>query len=398
MMNSETVRRLDWVDIAKGICIILVVMFHATLGLEKATGETTALNALIEWARPFRMPDFFLISGLFLAARIDKPWRSYLDSKVVHFAYFYILWLHLLLAIKAPVIIADVGLGGFIETYLWSYLDPFGSLWFIYLLAIYFTVAKLLHGVGKPLVLAAAAFLHILWLHTGVFLADEFASRFVFFYSGYVLAPYVFAFAGRAARAETIWVLAALSAWAIGNWTAVDLGLTKLPVLDLAFSGAGIAAVVATSVLLARSGFGEVIQYCGRNSISIYLAFTVFMGPVRAILLKIAPGLSGEAVAIDSMLAGIIGALALSYLVRGTWAGFLFTRPEAFKLPALEARLMALTRGAVLVKVRVLIQSEIARRCCWACGRGRIELIESALPCEAAHAHTSRSRHAHGPA
>ena len=41
------------------------------------------------------MPDFFLISGLFLAARIDRPWPAYLDTKVVHFAYFYVLWVNI---------------------------------------------------------------------------------------------------------------------------------------------------------------------------------------------------------------------------------------------------------------------------------------------------------------
>ncbi len=34
---------------------------HATLGVEKATGTGTGLHHFIEWARPFRMPDFFLI-------------------------------------------------------------------------------------------------------------------------------------------------------------------------------------------------------------------------------------------------------------------------------------------------------------------------------------------------
>ena len=30
--------RVDWVDVAKGICIIMVVMMHSTLGVEKAAG------------------------------------------------------------------------------------------------------------------------------------------------------------------------------------------------------------------------------------------------------------------------------------------------------------------------------------------------------------------------
>ncbi|MEL6946038.1 MAG: acyltransferase family protein, partial [Pseudomonadota bacterium] len=83
--------RVDWVDTAKGICIIFVVMMHTTLGLEKAVGEQGWMHAVVAFAEPFRMPDFFLISGLFLAATINRPWRLYLDRKVVHFLYFYVI-------------------------------------------------------------------------------------------------------------------------------------------------------------------------------------------------------------------------------------------------------------------------------------------------------------------
>ncbi|MDQ3560094.1 MAG: acyltransferase family protein, partial [Pseudomonadota bacterium] len=80
-VNRVAVNRVDWVDVAKGICIIMVVMMHSTLGVEKAMGETGWMGYAVEFARPFRMPDFFLIAGLFLAARINAPWRLYLDRK-----------------------------------------------------------------------------------------------------------------------------------------------------------------------------------------------------------------------------------------------------------------------------------------------------------------------------
>jgi uncharacterized membrane protein YcfT len=51
------------------------------------------MHAVIAFAAPFRMPDFFLISGLFLANVITRDWKLYLDRKVVHFAYFYVLWM-----------------------------------------------------------------------------------------------------------------------------------------------------------------------------------------------------------------------------------------------------------------------------------------------------------------
>lgn len=76
--------RVEWVDKARGLCIFLVVMMHTTLGIEKLTGDTGWMHAVVAFAQPFRMPDFFLISGLFLAATIDRPWRLYLDRKVVH--------------------------------------------------------------------------------------------------------------------------------------------------------------------------------------------------------------------------------------------------------------------------------------------------------------------------
>src|SRR6185312_15668328 len=103
--------RVDWVDCAKGVCIIMVVMMHSTLGVEDYAGRQGFMHAVVEFARPFRMPDFFLISGLFLARVIDRDWRTYLDRKVVHFAYFYVLWVTIQFAFKAHGIAAEVGWG-----------------------------------------------------------------------------------------------------------------------------------------------------------------------------------------------------------------------------------------------------------------------------------------------
>ena len=326
--------RLAWVDVAKGLCILLVVLMHATLGVEKAIGQETALNAFIEWARPFRMPDFFLISGLFLAARIDRSWRSYLDSKVVHFAYFYVLWLTIQFATKAPGMIGESGAAATLQDYLTSFFVPFGTLWFIYLLAVYFVVAKLLRPVPKWIVIAGAAAMHVAAPHTGVFIVDEFASRFVFFYSGYALAPAVFAFADRIRAVPALLAVAALAAWAVLNAAAVHSGIALMPGPDLAFSYVGIGAVIAFSVLVTHRFAGRVLAYCGRNSIAVYLAFTLFMGPVRIVLLKLTGGAAPSAVALASAFAGVAGALLLQWMVKGTRADFLFKRPDAFRLKA----------------------------------------------------------------
>ena len=172
--------RIAWLDIAKAICITLVVLMHSTLGVEKAVGETGWLNWLAEFSVPFRMPDFSLIAGLFLAARIDQPWRSYLDRRVLHFAYLYVLWLTINFAVKAPAFAAEVGWDGVARDYLIAFVDPWGALWFIYHLALFFLVTRLLRPVPWPVVWLAAAALEIAHVETGWMLPDQFAARFVY--------------------------------------------------------------------------------------------------------------------------------------------------------------------------------------------------------------------------
>ena len=66
-------QRVDWVDYAKGICIILVVMMHAVNGVEYLFDEQGWMHPIIDFARPFRIPDFFLVAGLFLSRSIHAP-------------------------------------------------------------------------------------------------------------------------------------------------------------------------------------------------------------------------------------------------------------------------------------------------------------------------------------
>src|SRR4029450_7328246 len=132
-------------------------MMHSTLGVDAAAGREGWMHALVAFAKPFRMPDFFLISGLFLARVIERDWQTYLDRKVVHFAYFYVLWVTIQFAIKAPAFAGEHGWGGVLTLYLESFIEPFGTLWFIYLLPIFFVVTKLCSRVHPVLIWVIAA-------------------------------------------------------------------------------------------------------------------------------------------------------------------------------------------------------------------------------------------------
>src|SRR5436853_2240021 len=242
--------RVDWVDYAKGFCIVMVVMMHSTLGVEAAAGEQSWMHVLVAFAKPFRMPDFFLISGLFLARVIDRDWRTYLDRKVVHFIYFYLLWTAIQFGVKAPMFAQEHGALGTLWLYAESFVEPFGTLWFIYLLPIFFVVTKLAHGrVPGWVIWLAAAALEIAPVATGWTVIDEFASRFVYFYTGYLLAPRIFALA-KNVQASPDAAFAGVTAWGLVNGLLVFHGLADLPFISLALGFAGAVAVVSVSALL----------------------------------------------------------------------------------------------------------------------------------------------------
>jgi uncharacterized membrane protein YcfT len=330
-MNAPQAGRIDWVDTAKGFCIVMVVMMHSTLGVEHAAAQEGWLHAAVAFAKPFRMPDFFLIAGLFLARVIDRDWRDYLDRKVVHFAYFYVLWVTIQFAFKAPGIAAAQGWSGVGFNYFEAFIEPFGTLWFIYLLPIFFVVVRLTRGVPPAIILLAAAALEIAPIATGWTVIDEFAGRFVYFYTGYLLAPRIFAFAERV-QARREWALVGLLLWSIINCVMVFTGWADAPVLSLSLGMAGAAAVVAAAALIAASGGMQWLRYCGQQSIVIYLAFFLPMAATRTLLLKTGMVTDIGTISLLVTAAGVVGALAWFWAVRGTPLRFLFERPAFARL------------------------------------------------------------------
>lgn len=326
--------RVDWVDFAKGICIVLVVLMHSTLGVEKAMGQEGALNDFIHWAQPFRMPDFFLISGLFLARRIDAPWRDYLDKKVVHFFYFYFLWMTLQLLFKGPGIVQDRGLEGLSHEYALAILEPFGTLWFIYLLPVFFVVTRLARPLPPLLIFVVAAALEIAPIHTGWIMIDEFAARFIYFFAGYWLAPHVFRFASGMASLSTPGLLSALFIWGSIHTLAFQHDLVTGPGYGIVAGFIGVGAVISAGVLLSRFAAGNALRYLGENSIVVYLSFFLFMAGSRTLALKLVPGVGPDVVSTLSTLSGVIGPVVLFWITRHTALSFLFRRPQWARLTA----------------------------------------------------------------
>ena len=325
LTHPASAARVAWLDTAKGICIILVVMMHAVGGYQIAVDAEGWMQPVLDFAQPFRMPDFFLLSALLLYARIAAPWKLYLDRKVLHFAYFYVLWMVIQIAIKKGVEgMAPIDILGQMAL---SLVQPFGTLWFIYLLVVFFLATRLVRGFPVMAVWLTAAGLHLMPIDSGIILIDNFASYFVFFYTGHVFSMYFFRLSDAVSRYPLLgWLGVAL--WAVFNGASVWLGWAQLPGMSLVLGLAGCIAIVTVAALIATGAVGRGLAVAGAHSIAIYLAFFVPMVASRMIL-------AGTGLIADVGLASFIVTavavlvpLALYVMVRNTPLRFLFERPD----------------------------------------------------------------------
>lgn len=318
--------RIGWVDTGKGICIILVVLMHVAGGLELSDVEGSWIDPLIAWAKQFRMPGLFLLSGLFVPRLVGLGWSAFLDRKVVPLAYFYLLWFSINLLMRVPPW-GEAGVTGFAQNYVLGLVDPFGVLWFIYLLTIFFVVAKAVWP-WRRAALAAAALLALAPLSTGWMVPDQFTAYFVFFLAGAVFSAGIRAAADRSAahrsRTLLLWgVWFALSALAT-PFLGHDI-LTAPPGVHLLLGIAGVVGILLCSVLLA--GHLPWLDYCGRNSLPIYLAFFLPMAAGRMVLLRSGVQLDLGVAALLLTAVSVAVPLLLHRLVRHTPLSFLFARP-----------------------------------------------------------------------
>lgn len=336
---AEKAKRHAWVDYAKGICIIGVVTFYVGDYLLEHLGSRGWMQYWIDFARPFRMPDFFLLSGLFLGRVIDRDWRDYLDKKVVHYLYFFVLWTTIFYAAK--VVTESIGLvepkpeGTLLE---WILVKPFNMLWFIQMLPIMFLVTRLLRPVPPWIVIPIAALLQMFPIMVEWVQVEHFCERYVYFYLGYSMAAHVFRYADWA-RDNRVIAMVGFGVWVFVNHAVIAAGYGSKPGVSLALGLVGIAGVITAGTLLSRLWWMDWLRYLGQHSIVTYLGF--FM-PMSALII-VAKRLEGT-IDIGTMGAvisaiSVFSAMVLFWLTRSTPLRFLFSRPGWAHLPGARQKL-----------------------------------------------------------
>ncbi|WP_432504192.1 acyltransferase family protein [Kineococcus arenarius] len=360
-VSTPTVSRQEWADAAKGVSVALVVLGHVTWfhflpvaedAWPGASGAQWLWSMFNEVLRPVRMPLFFVVAGYFAARALQRPWRLVLRPRVATFAHLHVLWLVLwvLAGLAAGALagggLASGGLGLVAPT------DPGGLLaagaaggvgpWFLYALALYFTIGKLTARLPRPLVVGAAAAVALAsfaqWL-PAPWETESVQQNAVWYFLGASCAGPLRVLA---ARPRPLWAAAA-AAGLLGAGVALwrlDLGLVATAVAELPLRLLAVTAGVLLAVQLVRSVPWLAAPWVrlGRRTLPVYVLHPVLLFALHPLLLALderllaaLPGPLSQAAALlyPPLLSAVLvlAAVGVHALLQRAGASWLFALP-----------------------------------------------------------------------
>ncbi|MCS3442754.1 acyltransferase family protein [Microbacterium phyllosphaerae] len=269
--------RVGWPDVAKGVCIILVVLWHVVTkhaievkGAGPITDAWATLNAQL---LPLRMPLFFLISGMFAGSAVNAPAGSSWRRRAGRLAAVYVIWVVIqtfVLALTPDFDTARAENG-------WQLLAQLTisptNLWYLLALAVYLVVARLLRHVSTTVVLPIAFV--IAAVAAAGLIPDlgnlwQLVQNLFFFLAGLRLRPMIERFAAASGPLRTLMLGAAYVA-AVG---AVGvLGMRQWPGVWPFLAVVAVTFGVAAYAVLDRhaGAIARPLRWIGQRTLPIYV-------------------------------------------------------------------------------------------------------------------------------
>ncbi len=279
--------RSSWVDVAKGILIILVVLGHLIGGLSTSglLGTSRFWVQAYYWIYAFHMPAFVLLAGLFLERSLRVGFTAFAVEKFKSLYYPAVLWG----AIFWVLLMAAQRYANSKPNYmmlLQPLYNPVGSYWFLITLLYLSLAYAALRTVGVPRWLVCAAAIigagaaecfgdtwpivvahltwYMGWLMLGVLLSDAMRVRAI------------------ASKRVPSWVLAGACVAGFAAMTVqIPRQMTGPPPFRAEWAVPGTIAVLCLSVLISRLGENDArapkaflarwLALFGRRSLPIYL-------------------------------------------------------------------------------------------------------------------------------
>ena len=284
-------RRVVWVDVARGIGIVLMVFGHVWRGLHSARllPDGPAFRFVDDWIYSFHMPLFFFLSGLFARRAATDRVGVFLADKAGTIVYPYLLWSLLQGGL-------NIALSSHTNAPLeWSTLlrdiasRPYAQFWFLYALlliqiAAYGPMRLGLHplailaiGVAvRPIAGASGLALPgVIWLAL---------TNLPYFALGLASSGLLSTSPGR--RWSPILIASSVVAGAVLA-LGVERSWSRIEGVPMLMAVVGIAGLTSAAIALVQLVEVPWLAYLGRISLQIYLAHVIALAAARIILLRV---------------------------------------------------------------------------------------------------------------
>ncbi len=293
-------RSLGWINLARGFIIIMVVYRHSFEGIRNSGIDISAyryLEVLNNMMYTFRMPLFFIISGILMNLSLKKSGLGqYVRKRAEYILYPYVVWCVIQISLK---MLLPRYVNG--ETSWSSYLDilynprEIEQFWYLYalfnimalysLLKIKFRINPLLH----LLIALAFYFIAQYTFNHGIrlYFINDILGHYLFFAAGDLASTFVLDPKNREKIASYRTFFIVLPVFLVLHYyylTNPEV-LTKPFMLLITFSGIIFAVIV--SFLLEKTKGLQWLKVLGANSLYIYLMHVMIMAANRIFLLKV---------------------------------------------------------------------------------------------------------------
>ena len=288
--------RLGWIDFAKGIGIILVVIGHAGRGLQNASfpDPRGLLPALDQAIYAFHMPLFFVLSGIVFGLRPVLRLRPDLPKRVWRLFYPMVFWTYAFLAMRVAAG-SSSNTQSSVQDLLVLPLPPVEHFWFLWALLVNVTVFSIARIALRPFLsevqywglTALAAIVANVVVHLPPALFPYFGQA-VHYSVAFALGALLGALPLVSLVPRPPFALLAALGFAILLWATVALEFSLHWIAQgIVLSLLLLPPLVFVSSKIDRTKLGKGLSYLGVVSLAIYVMHTMFSAALRILFVKL---------------------------------------------------------------------------------------------------------------
>lgn len=285
-------KRIEWIDIAKGIGIILVVLGHVVASYHEASlyTDNVVFSFFSQFVYSFHMALFMLLSGyLYTISKENKDKGVRIRKLVINYGIPYVLFSAIWVLMKI-VLASHVNSVVTWKDFTLILIYPISFMWFIYSLLIMQVLQVLVECKSIKFKI-----IHLLFAWGGYFarpslveildninfsdcVLNDFLKVYVFFLIGVYCGEWIFNCLGRKRSVIVIFFGILL---VVGNILNFLYDVSGIILYSFVIALSGSLFVIALSQVVGKS---SVLSSCGRNSLPIYVLQGFAIAGMRLVL------------------------------------------------------------------------------------------------------------------